>query len=429
MGRSLRTIAVAVAFGIVAASCSSPGDEDPVPGVSATTVTIGSHTVLTGPNAPGNNEVAPAAKAYFDYVNDHGGVNGRKIIYDFRDDAYNPANAAAVAHRLVEQDKVFAVFNSAGTAAHQAVVGYLNEKKVPDLFPQTACPCWNDPAKLPYTFGWFTDYHREGKILGAYTAGAFPGKKIAYFYQDDDFGKSGVAGLDTVLPSAQVVTRQSYKPGYNDVTAQMTAIAQAGADVIVSFSSLSYTALLRLAQQKIGNHAQLIVDYPGADPTTLSKLLPSPPGTTPSEGNPLTEGIITDDFLTPLSDTSSSWVALLKTVLNRYAPGLPLDRFTEWGVAAAFTFVQALQRAGRDLTRESLIAAVEGGRFSPGFGLTPFDYSPTSHGGYTGVQIGVIRGNAIVLEGQPLTTDGGNGPVVPYTTPRPSAPVDGLPEP
>ncbi|MEW2043903.1 ABC transporter substrate-binding protein, partial [Streptomyces sp. NPDC005534] len=424
-----KTCAAMTVIAVISAGCANSGSKE-APGVTDTTVTIGSHQILTGPAAAGPKETPVASKAYFDYVNAHGGVNGRKIIYNYKDDAYSPANAVREVHRLVEKDKVFAIFNGSGTPAHQAVVDYLSAKKVPDVFPNSGCPCWNNPTKLPYTFGWQLDYHREGKILGSYISAAFPGKKIAYFYQNDSFGKGGVAGLDAVLPPAQIVAREAYKTGYNDLTPQMKAISQAKADVIVAFAVPTYIALLRLAQQKLGNRAQLVVGYAGSDPTTLSHLLPAPPrGTSPQAGNPLTQGIITDAFLPPVTDASNSWVALVKKIHDQYLPGQPLSRYTELGIAAAFSMVQALQQAGRNLTRQSLIAAVERGHLSPGFGLTPLLYSDDAHDGYTGAQIGVIRGNAVVLQGKPMVTDDKGGPVIPYTVPQAPAPADGIPTP
>lgn len=414
---------------LVVAGCttSAGGGRSSVPGVSDTAITIGSHQPLTGPVAPGYSDFAPAAKAYFDYVNANGGVHGRKIYFTYRDDAYNPDNTAPVVHRLVEQDKVFALFGGFGTAPHQAVADFLNTEQVPDLFPISGCPCWNDPKELPYTFALQTDYLREGKILGSYVNQAFPGKRVAYFYQDDDLGRSGVAGLDKVVPPSSVVARESYRPDFNDVTPQMRAIARARPDVIVSFSVPSHTALLRLAQQKSGNTAALVVSYSGSDPATLSDILePAAPHIGAGTAGSLTEGIITDSYLPPLTDAADKWIQLVRTVHDRYLPTRPLSRYTETGVLTAYLFVQALQRAGKDLTRQGLVQALMTGAF-PGPGVGPLLYTPTSHAGYTGTRIGVVREKAVVLQGTPMTTDGLDGPVLPYTVPPTEPPEDGIP--
>jgi branched-chain amino acid transport system substrate-binding protein len=434
--RLVRAMAAAVAGALALAACGSGGTKSgsggangaSAPGVTATTVTIGSHQPLTGPAAPGFGSISVAAKAYFDYVNAGGGINGRKIVYKYVDDGYNPTNTVDVVHKLVLQDKVFAIFNGLGTPTHTKVVDYLNAQRVPDLFVASGCGCWDQPGPHPYTFGWQTDYVREGKVLGSYIKQAFAGKKIAYFYQNDDFGQDGVKGLDKYLPSGQVVSRQSYQPGNTDIGPQAQAIAASKADVVVLFTIPAYTALFRLAQLKLGNHARLVVSNVGSDPTTLTGLLEAfaAKGGAKVAGNPLIQGIVTDAYQVPIGDTTSSWYTLFKKVHDTYTPKLPLDGNVAYGMASAYTFVQALQAAGKNPTRRSLVDAVESQHFT-GPGLVPFAFSKTSHAGYSGAQIGVIKGNAIVVQGQPLTTDDGSGPLVPYTTPPPPAPANGIP--
>jgi ABC-type branched-subunit amino acid transport system substrate-binding protein len=428
-------IAGLAAMTLVAAGCGS-GSKDSgggankasAPGVTATTVTIGSHQPLTGPAAPGYSEISPASKAYFDYVNAGGGVNGRKIVYKFVDDTYNPTTTVDVVHRLVLQDKVFAIFGGLGTPTHTKVVDYLNAQRVPDLFVASGCQCWDEPGKHPYTFGWQTDYVREGKILGQYLKQNFAGKKIAYFYQNDDFGQDGVKGLDMYVPASQVVKRESYQPTNTDVSPQVQAIAAAKADVVVLFSIPAFTALFRLASLKLNFKPQLAVSNVGSDPTTLSGLLENfaKQGGTKLQGNPLIQGIITDSYATPIGDSSNSWVQLFKKVHDTYIPKLPLDGNVAYGMAQAYTFVQALKAAGQNPTRKALVDAIEKGGFT-GSGLVPFAFSKNSHAGYAGAQIGKIVGNVIVVSGTPMTTDDGTGPIQPYTTPQPQAPANGIP--
>jgi ABC-type branched-subunit amino acid transport system substrate-binding protein len=430
-----RMIAGLAALTLVVAGCGS-GSKDSgggknkasAPGITATTVTIGSHQPLTGPAAPGYSEISPSSKAYFDYVNAGGGINGRKIVYKYVDDAYNPTTTVDVVHRLVLQDKVFAIFNGLGTPTHTKVVDYLNAQRVPDLFVASGCGCWDQAAKHPYTFGWQTDYVREGKILGQYIKQNFAGKKVAYFYQNDDFGQDGVKGLDMYVPKDQVVKRESYQPTNTDVSPQVQAIAAAKADVVVLFSIPAFTALFRLASLKLGFKPQLAVSNVGSDPTTLSGLLESfaQKGGTKVQGNPLIQGIITDAYGTPAGDMSNSWITLFKKVHDTYVPKLPFDGNVVYGMSAAYTFVQALKATGQNPTRRGLVDAVEKGGFA-GPGLVPFAYSKSSHAGFTGAQIGKISGNTIVLSGTPLTTDDGTGAIQPYTTPQPQAPANGIP--
>ena len=175
------------------------------PGITANTVTVGSHFPLTGPAAPGYSEIPRAIDAYFKYVNANGGINGRKLKIIARDDGYNPTNTVKVTKQLVLQDKVFAIFGGLGTPTHTKVVDFLNASQVPDLFVVLRLPVLGRPAEAPETFGWQPDYTVEGKILGQYIADNFKGKKVAYFLQNDDFGADGAKGLDMYIPKAQVV--------------------------------------------------------------------------------------------------------------------------------------------------------------------------------------------------------------------------------
>src|SRR5213082_2402875 len=209
---SKRGLAAAVTAGValtVLAGCgSSSGGGSSAPGVTATSITFGSHQPLTGPAALGYSEIATASQAFFNYVNANGGVFGRKIHLIYKDDAYNPTNTVNVVHQLVLQNKVFGIFEGLGTPTHTKVVGFLNASKVPDIFVATGCPCWDDGSKQPNTFGWQPNYTIEGKILGQYLKQHFAGQKVAVLYQDDDFGQSGLAGIHAEVPGSAIVSKQ-----------------------------------------------------------------------------------------------------------------------------------------------------------------------------------------------------------------------------
>jgi ABC-type branched-subunit amino acid transport system substrate-binding protein len=396
------------------------------PGVTATTVTIGSHQPLTGVAAPGYSEIAPASNAYFQYINAHGGINGRKIIYKYLDDGYDPAKTVTVVHQLVLQDHVFAIFNGLGTPTHEQVVPFLNQHKVPDLFVASGCLCWNNLPTDPETFGWQPDYTREGKILGQYVAQHFKGKKIGIFAQNDDFGTDGISGLKDELPAGSIVSTQRYDPTNIKITPQVVALQKAGAQVVVSFSVPAFTALLQLTSVALKFAPQLVVSNVGSDPITLSGLITSfSKGAAP--GKTLIQGIITDGYLSSPADPSNSWIKLFKKIHNKYIPKLPFDGNVEYGMAAAYTFAEALKAAGQNPTRASIVAAIQSTPFT-GPGLVPFGYSATSHSGYIGAQMGIITGLVIKPIGTPLTTDDTpTGPITPYTTPQPTAPANGIP--
>jgi len=440
MNRSLRlrlpVVAAAVTASLVAAGCGSSGSGGSggsaaasVPGITKTQILIGSHQPLTGPAAPGYSEIAPAANAYFQYVNSKGGINGRKIKYTYLDDGYDPSKTVSVVHQLVLQNNVFAIFNGLGTPTHLAVVKYLNATKVPDLFIASGCDCWNNPSAYPYSFGWQLDYVREGKILGAYIKQHFAGKKVGYFFQNDEFGQDGVKGLDMEIPHSQVVSRQSYVPTNVNIGPAVAALKASGAQVVVSFSIPAFTALLKLTALKLGWNPTFVVSDVGSDPITLAGLLEAfaKKGGATVQGNQLTQGIITDGYLPTLGDTGNSWIALFKKVHDTYDAKAPFDGNVLYGEAVAYAFVQAMVKAGKNPTRASVVKAIEGG-LPQGASVAPYDYSATDHGGIMGAFIGVIQNGAIVQQGSVMTTDTTpSGPVSPFSGTQPAAPASGMP--
>jgi ABC-type branched-subunit amino acid transport system substrate-binding protein len=427
-------IAVACSSSSKSSSPSSPGSTPTsssggpntasAPGVTATDITIGSHQPLTGIAAAGYDEIAPAANAYFSWVNDHGGVHGRKITFKYLDDAYDPAQTTSVVRQLVLQDNVFGIFSGLGTPTHSGVVDYLNSSKVPDLFVASGCVCWNQPVQHPYTFGYQTDYVIEGEIQGQYIAKNLAGKKIGYFVQNDDFGQGGVKGLDTQIPNSSVVSRQTYVPTNINVAPQIEALQAAGAQVVVAYTVPAFTAFMLLEAAKIGYHPTWVVSNVGSDPGTLAGLLSS--YSKGAAGGSLAEGIITDAYAVPVGDTASPWHQLFQQIHDKYISNLPFDGNVGYGMAAAYAFVQALIGAGQNPTRDSIVKSVASGKLSNGPGLVPFSYSSTNHQGYSGVQIGMVQNGAIVLTGTPYTaTDSGN--IQPYTTPPAPPPPNGIP--
>ena len=445
--RALTAVALATAA-LTAAACSSGSSSGPAsaasssgssnaplsasaPGVTATTITVGSHQPLTGPAAPGYSEIAPASNAYFQYVNANGGVYGRKIVYKYRDDGYNPTQTASVVRQLVLQDNVYALFDGLGTPTHLAVVNFLNSEKIPDVFVASGCDCWNSPSTTPYTFGWQLDYIREGKVLGQYVAQHFKGKKIGYFYQNDEFGQDGVKGLDYEIPKSMVVARENYVPTNVNIAPQVAALRAAGAQVVVSFSIPAFTALLKLTSLKVSYAPQLVVSNVGSDPITLSGLVEAfaKQGGATVNGNQLINGIITDGYLPSTGNTANSWIALFKKVHDTYDAKAPFDGNVLYGEAVAYTFVAAMFKAGRNPTRASLVSAIQGG-LPQGPAVAPYDYSSTSHFGITGTYMGTITNGALTEEGSALTTDTtATGAITSYTGTQQEAPASGVPSP
>jgi ABC-type branched-subunit amino acid transport system substrate-binding protein len=418
--------AICALAAVVAGCGSSSSSSSSAPGVTSTSITFGTHQPLTGPAAPGYSEIAPASQAFFDYLNAQGGINGRKINLIIKNDEYNPAKTVTVTHELVLNSNVFGIFEGLGTPTHTKVVGYLNSSKVPDMFVASGCPCWDNGTAQPYTFGWQPNYTIEGKILGQYIKQHFAGKKVGVFYQDDDFGTGGLAGIKDEVASSQIVSAQAYQPGGTNVAPQISAIKAAGAEVLVDFTVPIYTALGQLTSFTLGYKPQLVVSNVGIDPITVGGLLKT--FSKGKAGTELIEGAITDGYLPSSSNSSNPWIALFRKIHSQYDSSAPFDGNVEYGMANAYTLAQSLQLAGKNLTREDLIKAVNtSGSKLTGPGIVPFRYSATVHGGYAGVEMGQVRNAQIVLFGGPLVTEPTSGsPITPYTIAQPAPPASGV---
>ena len=282
---------------------------------------------------------------------------GRKIHLIIKNDEYNPTNTVNVVHQLVLQEKVFGIFEGLGTPTHTKVVGFLNSSKVPDMFVASGCPCWDNGSEQPYTFGWQPNYTIEGKIMGQYIAQHFAGKKVGVLYQDDDFGQGGLAGIKDELPASAIVSAQPYQSGTETLAPQITAIKSAGAEVVVYFTVPIYTAIGQLTSFTLGYKPQLFVSNVGIDPTTVAGLLKTV-SKGKASGTALIEGTYTNGYLPSVADTSNPWVAFFKKIKEQYDPSVPFDGNVLYGMANAYTLVQALQAAGKNLTREDLVKAV-----------------------------------------------------------------------
>jgi ABC-type branched-subunit amino acid transport system substrate-binding protein len=420
--------ATAATLALVVAACGSSGSSSSAPGVTSNSITFGTHQPLTGPAAPGYNEIAPASRAFFDYVNAHGGIYGRKIHLIIKDDAYNPAQTVNVVHQLVLQDKVFGIFEGLGTPTHTKVVGFLNASKVPDLFVASGCPCWDQGSAQPMTFGWQPNYTIEGKILGQYIKQHFAGQKVGVLYQDDDFGQGGLAGIEDEVPAADIVSKEPYQSGTTTLAPEITALKASKATVLVDFTVPIYTAIGQLTSFTLGWKPKLVISSVGIDPTTVGALLKTV-SKGKASGTGLIEGAITDGYLPSNTDTSNPWIQLFMKIHAQYDPSAPFDGNVEFGMANAYTLVQALKAAGKNLTRQDIVNAVnnDGGKWT-GPGLVPFRYTKSEHGGYDGAELGQVRNGKIVLFGGPLTTQPTAGtPITPYTGTQPAPPASGIP--
>ncbi|MFK3979495.1 ABC transporter substrate-binding protein [Micromonospora sp. NPDC050397] len=419
-----RGLAVATSFALLV-SVAGCGDDDggggggaPVPGVTDTEIVVGTHMPLTGPASAGYSSIAPATKAYFDYVNANGGVHGRKITYKIMDDGYNPANTQQVVRQLVLQDKVFAILNGLGTPTHTGVLDFLKTNRVPDLFVASGSRSWDQPEKYPSTFGFNTDYTVEGKILANYIKSDLAGQKVCFLGQDDDFGRDSLAGVEKILGAAAIAAKQTYVTTNTNVAPQIGAFKAAGCQVVVLATVPGFTALAIGTAARLAFKPQWVVSNVGADYNTLAKSL--------GAAAPLLEGVIGSNYMPMNNDAANPWIQLFTKVNQAHNGGAPFDGNTVYGMAVGYLFVQALLAAGKDLTRESLIAAVEKSGFQ-GPGLVPLRFSETDHSGYGGARLSKVTGGVQSYFGPAYETDEADGAVKEYTVAPVAPPANGIP--
>ncbi|WP_035738072.1 ABC transporter substrate-binding protein [Glycomyces arizonensis] len=364
-----------------AAACSTP-DEDDTPGITDDTVTIGTHQPLTGPAAAGYSTISAATAAYFAYVNDNGGIHGRDIEYVVKDDAYDPAQTQTAVRELVTEDEVFAIVNGLGTPTHSAVLDYLDEQEVPDLFVSSGALTWNQPGVYPNTFAFNADYVTEGAALAQYAVDQHPGALICVLGQDDDYGEGILEGVEMVVGGNGLAEIQTYSTSNQDVTAQIGAMMEAGCEVNVLGTINGFTALAVGTAAELDWFPQWYVSSSGGDYPTLVGYLGE-------DVAPLVlQGMVSVNYL-PFSP-DDEWVELFRRINDEYNDGAPFTGNTVFGMSVGYLFAEALAAAGADPTRESLVAAVESGDLV-GNGIVPLAYSEDDHAAYRSVGITVVN--------------------------------------
>jgi branched-chain amino acid transport system substrate-binding protein len=357
LGFALLALALALVLGGTAALAATTRPTAD-PGVTPTSVLLGGTAPLTG-SASSYTAIAVGAHAYLDYVNSRGGVNGRQVEYVYVDDASDAAQALRQTQRLVEKDGVFAVFNSFGTDQNLAVRDYLNQKKVPQLFAASGATALGRQAgTYPYTIGLEPSYTAEGWVLGQYLARTQGAAKVAVLYEDDDFGQELLAGLRRGIQRSKVKVAavQAYDAGAGDVQAQVARLRISGATVFAVFAKARVALQALKYANRLGWKPKLTLDSSaGASAPVLDAA--SEKGT-----NKLVGGTVSVAFLKDPTDPrwlKDSAMKLYRRVLKRFAPGADPDDVNHvYGMAAAWTAVEAIRRAGSDLTRDRLVGVV-----------------------------------------------------------------------
>ena len=325
------------------------------PGVTPTQITLGGTIPLTG-IAAAYGSVGRGADAYFKYVNSKGGVFGRKIVYKYLDDEFDVAKTITETRELVEQDQVLAIFNSVGTEHALAVRGYLNDQKVPQLFVGSGVSkLATDHAKYPWSMGYLPSFAGEGAIYGRYIAAHKPNAKIAVLYESSDFGKDMLNGLRRGLRGkAKIVSTQSYEVADKDVSSQMAKLKSSGANTLMLFATPQFAIFGYVGAFRLGWHPQVYVTSVSISPDIMKIARVA-------SSRKQVEGSISIAFVK--DPTAKQWakdktVALYKSIVRRFLPGAKADDvFNYYGMAVAYTMVDTLRKAGRNLTRASVLRA------------------------------------------------------------------------
>lgn len=352
--RGLAGVAV-VALAALGAGTSAVGSGTAEPGLSASEIVIGGTVPLSG-EAAAFGTVAPGAKAYFDYVNAAGGVNGRKIRYLFYDDAYNPAQTVQLTRKLVEQDRVFAIFNSVGTANNLAIRDYLNAAKVPQLFVGDGSDALGSAAKaFPWTIGFLQSYRGEGAVYGRYLVKERRTAKVGVLLENTELGKDMTRGLSRAIAGKgpKIVASAPYELSTADVASQVAALKASGADTLALFATPKFMIQGLLAAHKLGWRPHVIISSISIEPTIMSIAKLNAPE--------LTKGAVSIAFVKNPNDpvwAKDKALSLYRSIMRKHLPGgRPSDVYNWYGMTVAWTFVDALKRAGRSPTRVSLLKA------------------------------------------------------------------------
>jgi ABC-type branched-subunit amino acid transport system substrate-binding protein len=400
-------------------------------GVTATSIKLGVSTPLTGSAGLVYGKVPGAMRAYFDYINANGGVNGRKISLVIRDDKYLPTLAATQTTNLILKDKVFALVGALGTATHSKAytAAALGKNNVPDLFINTGFSGFTNKAKYPTTFMVLPTYAMEAKVMAKVIKDNFPGQATFMIAQDDEFGSDGVAGFTTAghkFSSTPTLYPQGSMTAARAEGA-LTALAAAapGKPVLVLFGTTDVTATILKAAEKLEltKKFTFLAGSVGADANTLLAL-----GVKPTT----IDGVVSASFLPDAKDLTDPYVKQFIDINTKYNKGVTFDNYVLGGMNSAMLTVQALRAAGKNLTRAGLMSAIEakGSKFASA-GLVPLGWSATSRVGYNGYWVSQLNAKG---EGKPYggklviyTTDSGAGAVEISTFVRPTMPRNGIP--
>lgn len=348
-------------------------------GVTDTSIKLGTLMPLSGPMAAWGIEISKGMQAYFDWLNNQGGMYGRKVQVIVGDSQYSGPVATEAVRKLVEQDQVFAVYANLGTEVEAAVGQYLTEHNVPDMYVLTGASQFINPV-LKNRFSSMANYTTEGKIFATYLYKNYDGKKLGILAQNDDYGKEGEAGTKQGLKDLGAkmnVTTEYYDAAQTDVTAQMQRLKADGADVIMFWGSPVQAAnMTKTARQTLSWDVPMLVNEANALDITAQLA-----------GYDNMEGVVSTTVGIQAWQTDVPAVVQIKQEMASVAPDLPFDNSSLVGWSLSMAFTGLLKQTGQNLTRENFLAAAEDVcNYMTSLALVPSSSSPTDHS-YTEAEI------------------------------------------
>ncbi|MFL5919345.1 MAG: ABC transporter substrate-binding protein [Gaiellaceae bacterium] len=356
--------ALAVCIPGAFARVDNRGGSTATPGVTKSSITIGGTFPLSGP-ASLYAPIPRGMEAYFNWVNTRKGpdgkigIRGRKIVWKYYDDGYNPAQTVQLTNKLVLEDKIFADVGSLGTEHNQAIRPMLNQRKIPQVLIATGASYWGLQYKqFPWTIGWQPDYIAEGRSYGTWITRNAPNAKIAVFYQNDDYGKDYLRGLKIGLGGKRslIVSEQSYEPTDTSYASQIARQKASGADTWVLLTIPTPT-VRALATAKALNWKPdtIVINSVGAIDLVMKAAATS-------AGPQYVNGAISSGYLKNNANpkyTNDPIVRQYERLLAQYGPNGadPKNTFYFYGFAKGYDVVKLLYNAGKNPTRQSLINA------------------------------------------------------------------------
>ncbi len=362
------------------------------PGFDDKEIRIAQWGPQTGPAAPWGS-VARGSDILFKIINDEGGIHGRKIKYFIRDDQYNPAQTKAVVKELVEREGIFAFVGGVSAAAGMAVKGYLEQNKVIWVGPATAINEYVFPVQ-PYLFGIYPLYDDEASILTKYAVEKLKAKKIAFFYQNDAYGKSGLEGCEDRMKALKMklVEKSSVEPGEKDLSSQMLRLKNSGADVVIMWVNPTSAVIALKTAATVGFKPQWMSSNTLSDYVLMNKITGG-----------LWEGVITGAFA-EAPDSNTPLLKKYREAAKKYAPEERWGTFYMAGILFAEPLVEAIKRAGRNLSTEAVLKQLNSMKNFQGIG-PPVTWTPAVHQGSDAIMIQKCGPNSTYITLQDWTTN------------------------